>query len=376
MQNSKALFAERTKLADSQAALVAEGKENEALIVEGQIKQLDITLEHVLDEEEKLRQRTKTAPAAKITLAEAILGSRDEFDGIEVGFKASTDAVRNETSGDPSVVTVAAPMEIELDIPGKSVSLLNNFAATLPSEPAQGSVSYKQRSTQHGAPGTWDGVVDGSSATKEKVIYTWKDAVANKETIAGYVPISKDTLRDYNELASIIQSDLLIDLHEKENAKYLNGNNPSGIVGVLNTVGILDYAVAMGGIYYDAIRYMRTKVMKEARRIPTHVTLHPDIKTAIDLYKTSTGLYQYLGDDTYWGMKSVEDFDCGGILVYDAYAALKRPIHGLTVEVGYVNDQFIKNELCLLAEETSALQTRYPDAFCFASIENLNKATA
>lgn len=370
---SNELWAERKRLSDRQAALVKEGNVDDARVVEGQIVQLDLTLDQILKDEKELRDSARFAePAPASTLAEQVLGPRDAFTGLEFGFKAE---------GDPSVVHVAGPTEIELEIPGKSPALLNNFAATLPSVPAVGNVSFKQRSAQYGEPDTWGGVKDGVSATKAKVVYTWKDAVANKETIAGYVPVSKDTLKDYSELSSIIESDLLIDLNEKENAKYLKGSNSAGIVGVLNTPGIIQFGqsayetlVAAGGRYYEAIRRMRTEVMKVARRVPTTVCVHPDIKTAIDLYKTETGLYQFLGDGVYWGMVAVEDFDCDGILVYSPVGARKRPVHGVTVEVGYINEQFIQNELCLLAEESSAFQVVYPDCFCYAPKAELDKA--
>lgn len=361
--NSKQLWQERQRLADEQAKLVTDGDNDGARVIEGQIKQIDITLDHVIEEEDKLRSATPKAQPQ--SFAERILGPRDQFHGLEVGFKNVA-----------SVVSVPAPTEIELELPAKSPALLNNFAATLPEAPAVGSVSYKQRGEQTGNPETWAGVTDGASATKAQIIYAWKDAVANKETIAGYVPISKDTLLDYDELASIIESDLLIDLNEVTDAKYLTGNNSTGIVGVINTTGIQEYTDAIAGVYFDAIRKMRTKVMLNARRIPTHVCISPEVKEAIDLYKTSTGLYQALGDNVYWGMTVVEDTNCDGILVYDAYAARRRSIHDTTVEVGYYNDQFIKNELSILAEHTKALQVRYPDAFCHATKANLDKTGA
>ena len=122
---------------------------------------------------------------------------------------------------------------------------------------------------------------------------------------------------------------------------------------------------------------MRTLVMKNARRVPTHVAVSPEIREAIDLYKTQTGFYQTLGTDIYWGMQIVEDINCPGILVYDSFAARRRAIHGgVTVEVGYINDQFAKNELSILAEHTKALQVRYPDAFCYATKTDLDRAVA
>ena len=365
MLNSKELFARRQEMADKQHQLMSDGLTDEAMVLEGQIKEIDITLDHVLDEEARLRADYEAAPAVEPkSFGERILGPRDEFSALEVGF-------RNEDTT-PPVLYVAGPAEIELALPGKSASLLNNFASTIPSAPAQGSVQFKRRVAQSGAPGTWGGVnkTTGKSATKEKVVYAWEDAVANAETIAGYVPISKASLRDYDELLSIIESDLLIDLSEVKNGKLLNGSNSGGIVGVQNTTGIQTFTPASGENAYDAIRKMRTLVMKNARRIPTHVCLHPDIKEAIDLYKTTTQLYQYLGDGVLWGMQVVEDFDCDGILVYDSFSAKQRPIHGVTVEVGYVNDQFINNELCLLAEETTAFQVVRPDAFAFADADD------
>ena len=370
--NSKQLWAERNRLAEEQRRAVDDKNQDKALIIQGQIEQIDSTLNHVLDEEDALRHMPKPK-AQNETFGMRILGARDEFHGLELGFK--TAAERNETT----VVSVTGPKEIELELPMKLPTAFENFASTLLETPAAGSISYKQRdkSNESGGPDTWGGVTSGNSATKAQVIYAWKDAVANKETIAGYVPVSKDTLMDYDELLDIIEHDLLLDLDAKTNAKYWNGNSGTGIKGIENTVGIQAFETHMGGRYFDAIRMMRTKVMTGSRRVPTHVCVSPEVREAIDLYKTETGLYQTLGSDVYWGMKVIEDESCPGILVYDSFAARRRAIHGgTTVELGYYNDQFIKNELSILAEHTKALQVRYPDAFCLAKKADLDQATA
>ncbi len=359
--NSKELWQERSRLVDEQRKFADAQDEEKALIIQGQIEQLDITLDKVISDEDAMRRQPMPKASAK-SFGEMILGARDEFKGVDVGF-------RNEAS----VVTVGAPTEIELELDPKRASVYDNFASTLRETAAIGSISYKQRSAQTGNPATWAGVTDGASAAKAKVLYAWADAVANKETIAGYVPVSKDTLADYDELLSIIEGDLLLDLNEVTDAKYWGGNNSTGIIGIKNTKGIQVFTTAMAGQYFDAIRKMRTKVMTTSRRIPTHVCISPSVKEAIDLYKTENGLYQSLGSDNYWGMKVIEDPNCDGILVYDASAALRRSIHGTAVEIGYYNDQFIKNELSILAEHTKALQVRFPDAFCYASTADLDK---
>lgn len=373
--NSKQLWAERNRLAEEQRRAVDDKDESKALVIQGQIEQLDITIGHVIEEEDKLRNAPKPAAEPADSFGVRILGPRDEFAGLTVGFKNSAEVGPRNAAA--SVVTVGAPTEIELEIPAKLALVYQNFASTLLETPAAGSITYKQRdkTNESGAPATWGGVTEGASATKQKVIYAWKDAVANKETIAGYVPISKDTLMDYDELLDIIEHDLLLDLDEITNGKYWSGSSSTGIKGIVNTTGIQTFTEAMGGMYFDAIRKMRTKVMTNARRVPTHVAVSPEVREAIDLYKTETGLYQTLGSDVYWGMQVVEDASCPGILVYDSFAARRRAIHGgTTVEIGYYNDQFIKNELSILSEHTKALQVRYPDAFCLAEKEDLDKA--
>lgn len=364
--NSKQLWQERSRLAEEQHKAADSGDQNKALIIEGQIQQLDLTLEHVIEEEDAARNApAPKVPTPKASFAERILGPRDEFRGLYRGFK-------NEAT----VVTVGAPTEIELTLDPKPDSLFGSFADTLRETPATGSVTYKQRSTQTGMPATWGGVVDGTSAAKAKVLYSYNDAVANKETLAGYVPVSEDTLKDYDELLSIIQHDLLLDLNSVTDDHMFSGNNSTGIVGIKNTTGILEFEEHVGGLYYEAIRKMRTKVMLTAKRVPTHVLVSPIIKQEIDLYKTETGLYQFITGDVLWGMKVVEDPNCDGLLVYDSYAAERRSIHGTTVDVDRINDQFIHNELCIRAEHTKALQVRYPDAFCYASKTNLDTAAA
>lgn len=373
--NSKQLWAERNRLAEEQRRAVDDKDESKALVIQGQIEQLDITIGHVIEEEDALRNAPKPKPHNE-SFGVRILGVRDEFHGLQVGFKNSAEVGPRNAA---SVVTVGAPTEIELELPAKLPGVFQNFASTLIETPAAGSVTYKQRdkTSESGAPATWDGVTAGTSATKAQVLYAWKDAVANKETIAGYVPISKDTLMDYDELLDIIEHDLLLDLDEITNGKYWNGSDSTHIVGITNVTGIQTFTEAMGGMYFDAIRMMRTKVMRNARRIPTHVAVSPEVREAIDLYKTETGLYQTLGSDVYWGMQVVEDASCPGLLVYDSFAARRRAIHGgTTVEIGYYNDQFIKNELSILGEHTKALQVRYPDAFCLATQTDLDKAPA
>lgn len=371
METSKQLFARREALAAEQESLVQGGSIEDAMRLEGRIQEVDDQLRRALDAEDTMRVEAKAAPKAAKSYGESILGARDEFRGLEIGQVLD--------SGETPVVWTSGPEEFDPYLPELGASLLSGFAGTLREVAAIGSVNYKQRVLpQATAPATWAGVTPAAgqtpqySALKQQVLYEWKDAVALKECIAGYVPVSKDALKDYDMMMYIIENDLRDQVAEVEDAKMVAGSNANGIVGITNTVGIQTFTDGVGGVYFDAIRKMRTLCVQNARRIPTHVAMSPEIKEAIDLYKTTQGFYQSLGEGRYWGMEAVEDANVDGILVYDAASALRRPIHGLSIEVGYYNDQFIKNELSVLVEKTTALQVVRPSAFVFAEKDDLD----
>ena len=372
METSKQLFARREALAAEQESLMQGGSVEDAMRLEGRIQEVDDQLRRALDAEDTMRVEAKAAPKAAKSYGESILGARDEFRGLEIGQVLD--------SGETPVVWTSGPEEFDPFLPELGASLLSGFAGTLREVAAIGSVNYKQRVLpQSTAPATWAGVTPAVSDTpqysalKQQVLYEWADAVALKECIAGYVPVSKDALKDYDMMMYIIENDLRDQVAEVEDAKMVAGTNQNGIVGITNTSGIQTFTDGVGGVYFDAIRKMRTLCVQNARRIPTHVAMSPEIKEAIDLYKTTQGFYQSLGEGRYWGMEAVEDANIDGILVYDSASALRRPVHGLSIEVGYYNDQFIKNELSILVEKTTALQVVRPAAFVFAEKDDLDE---
>lgn len=345
---SKSIFNEIERVEGAMNDFVAAGDMDNARICEGQIKQLNINLKNALEKEDELRH----APAPKVApknFAELVLGARDEFRGMKP----------------VDTISIESPIETDFDIPGKEESPFGTVAATLASAPSVGDVKYFQRSTQTGDPDTWAGVGEA----KPQVVYSWLAKTALAEVIAAYVPISEESLADYDELAAIITNDLAIDSRAALNKKVVAGNNSNGIIGITNTIGIQSFTTASA--YFEAIRKMKTLVMKNANRIPDCVAVSPEVRESLDLYKTSEGLYQALGSDFLWGLRVVEDPTVDGILVYDSTAAKIRTVRGLDVKTGTVNDQFIKNELCIRMEQKAALEVRYPSAFCFAKTADL-----
>ena len=79
---SKQLWQERNRLAEEQRIAADSGDKDKALVIQGHIEQLDVTLEHVIDMEDALRNAPKPKPQ-NTSFAERIFGARDEFHGVE-----------------------------------------------------------------------------------------------------------------------------------------------------------------------------------------------------------------------------------------------------------------------------------------------------
>ena len=94
--NSKQLWQERSRLAEEQHKAADSGDQNKALIIEGQIQQLDLTLEHVIEEEDAARN----APAPKVPTPKASFAERISARAMNSG--ASTAASRTRPPSSPS----------------------------------------------------------------------------------------------------------------------------------------------------------------------------------------------------------------------------------------------------------------------------------
>ena len=194
------------------------------------------------------------------------------------------------------------------------------------------------------------------------------------KVIAHWMKASKQVLSDVSQLRSIIDQRLLYGLAYVEEAQLLNGDGTGQ-----NLNGIIPQATAYTApitltspTSIDMIRLMMLQAAL-AEYPATGIVLHPSDWAWIETLKDTTGRYiignpQGTINPTLWGLPvvatqamTVDKVLVGafklGAQVFDRWDA--------RVETGFVNDDFTKNLVTILAEERLALAVYRPEAFVY-----------
>jgi HK97 family phage major capsid protein len=222
-------------------------------------------------------------------------------------------------------------------------------------------------------------------ATKPKSDIRYEEKTGLVKQIAHYVRISNKMLADAPQLQSVIDTRLAYGLDLVEENQLLWGTGASNdLTGILNTVGIQDYAAIHtergetdpADTLLDKIRRSRTNVALQFYEA-SGVAIHPIDFEAIELLKGSDNRYLWVtvpdgAGMRVWRLPVVES------------VALENPVgngerhcivgafriganifdrEGTNIEVGYANDDFITNYKRIRAEKRLALVVWRPAAF-------------
>lgn len=194
------------------------------------------------------------------------------------------------------------------------------------------------------------------------------------KVIAHWMKASKQVLSDIAQLRSTIDQRLLYGLAYVEENQLLNGDGTGQ-----NLNGIVPQATAYSApitltspTSIDMIRLMMLQAAL-AEYPATGIVMHPSDWAWIETLKDTTGRYiignpQGTISPTLWGQPvvatpamTVDKVLVGafrlGAQVFDRWDA--------RVETGYVNDDFTKNLVTILAEERLALAVYRPEAFIY-----------
>jgi len=197
------------------------------------------------------------------------------------------------------------------------------------------------------------------------------------KVIAHWMKASRQALDDVSFLRSMIDQRLLYGLAYAEENQLLNGDgtgqNLSGLI-----TNATAYSAAFTPTSGTAIDTMRLAMLQAAlAEFPaTGHVMHPTDWARIELTKDAGGQYiigvpQGTAAPRLWGLPvvatqaiAVDKFLTGafkmGAQIFDRWDA--------RVEVGYVNDDFTKNLVTVLAEERLALAVYRPEAFIYGDL--------
>ena len=360
----------RIKELRAEAAAIPEDAETRAdqlMEIQGRISELTTQLGEALQAEDEAREAMQAAAAPvggsvrPKSLMELAFGPRSEFKGIEPGFKAAITVPAGPDMVDPTIPLFP-------DGP-------RGFADSLVQAPTSGAVTFLRRVSKTNAAAQWK---DADGAKPESA-YVWEEVTAPLTWIAHHAPIAKTQASDWGQLQSIVENEMMVGLSQAKSTEALVGENASGITGVINTTGILTYDPSSDGAetdtVYDSIRRAATRVFLTSGFRPDKVAVTPQVREELDLLKGTDGHYLAINvGNQVWGLEIVEDTGLtitdethvhNGFIVYASLGGTWYTKESNSVEIGLVDDQFIKNAYTLLAEGRNALAVRFPDAFCY-----------
>lgn len=332
--------------------------------------QLDEALEYEAslrqEQSERLQSLTKgtSAPKDHRTAAQIFLGPRDTFKGFSLDEKRSAIV--------DAAVDLPTPEVIEEGFPTTTLAPMG-FVGSLAQGRTAGDITFPAPAADSNrlVAEAWK-----KGDKKAEGTLSWDTKKAHVEMIAFTLPVEQVALMDYGQLESIIRTELMNGYLRAQAFYGTHGKNASGIQGILDSsIAVPKFTKRDGDTAFDTIRRMITRVVFASGRIPNTVCMNPLVSEELDLTKVGEGRNDYLGlklSGGMWNLRMVDDvymaddeFTNGYALVYDSSAATWFTQHGVKIDMGYVNDQFLYNRVTFRIEGSHALKVADPLGFMY-----------
>jgi HK97 family phage major capsid protein len=197
------------------------------------------------------------------------------------------------------------------------------------------------------------------AGTKAQSNPAYLEVSVEVKKVASTVKVSKEMLADLAFVRSEINSDLMAGLDQAIEFSLINGTGGLDLDGLLSfaqtfAAGTFAASIPSANIS-DVIRVAKAQI-QAANFEPTHVLLNPEDAAKIELTKTQSGEYTY---PAFWDMNmrvaglivvTSTNIAPGTFLVGDMSKSNVRIRENMSLQVGYVNDDFQRNMVTILAE--------------------------
>jgi HK97 family phage major capsid protein len=224
--------------------------------------------------------------------------------------------------------------------------------------------------------------------TKPESAITWIERNLVIEKIADSIPVTKEAWADVGFIQGEIRRLLEINLALKEDEALYDGSGVTPIIkGVFTSAPAFvttpyDDSVESANLF-DLILAMATDISasRQSKYKADTVLLNPVNTLGLKLLKDSEGRYlapSWANGENIGGLRVVESnqVDANTMVVGDFRFGTVYDLEDTTIEMGWINDQFIKNTFTILAEKRLALLIRTVDETAFRKVTNITTALA
>lgn len=243
-----------------------------------------------------------------------------------------------------------------------------SIAALMPEgRTSQNAIPYMEETTTVNAAAE---LLESGLKAESTIALTEKTSPVRK--IATSLSVTDESLEDVPMVESYVDTRLRTFLVLRENLSLLRGDGIApNLKGIETTAGVQTQAKG-GDPTPDAIYKAMTKVRVGSFFEPTAGVFHPNDWQDIRLLRTSEGIYIFgspadSAPERIWGIDAVQTTqqleNTGLVGAFRAGAQVFRRTD-VTLQIGWVNDQFTHNQRTILVEERLALVVFRPAAFC------------
>jgi HK97 family phage major capsid protein len=216
----------------------------------------------------------------------------------------------------------------------------------------------------------------GTDGRKPESTLAYANVTAYVRTAATWLPVTNRMLADAPAIRGVINSQLLMGLTQSIEAQVISGDGSGeNLLGILQTPNVQTFA---RGAFneVDALFHARTLARTGSKLAPTAVVMNPIDYEQVRLLRenaASATLGQYLmappntlGVPTVFGMPLVESENIAVNTVLVGNFSQGSQIFDReqsAIRVGLINDQMIRNQQTVLAEQRLAFVVWRPSAF-------------
>lgn len=216
-------------------------------------------------------------------------------------------------------------------------------------------------------------LAEAGTYLEDTFAYTERTSTVRK--IAHKLPVTDEQLADIPQLQGILNDRMSFFLRQRLDLQVVTGNGtPPNLTGLLNWASTQSQAKGADPTP-DAIYKAMVKVRITGRASPSGIIMHPTDWQNVRLLRTAEGVYIWGSPDAtaperMWGLP-VAQFDGGsaGTAYVADFQNFTRLFYrkGVEVQVGYVNDDFIKGQATIRADLRAAFVVFRAAAVCLVT---------